>query len=214
MPISQKISSDALDKKVKEIMRFAPQGVEAVLKNESKLLVEELVDRTKPRSLGKLKQKVDRTYRRVFESDASGKTGISGAAMAELYKAQHDPHYRAKPRIAILGAALLEAIQKAKSHAGHFAAGWLGKGNPTGARRGVPAYVKARHIEGQISLHRPGDSLIVKGENKVSFMKHFPKIREAERRLLVAAMKTRAYKIGKNLELIAKGVKNYRIPKQ
>src|ERR1017187_5669102 len=135
MPINQKISSDALDKKVKELMRSTSHSVEAVLKNESKLLVEELVDRTKPRSLSKLKQKIDRTYRRVFESDTSGKTGISGAAQAELYKAQHDPHYRAKPRIAMLGAALLEAIKSAKDHCGHFAAGWLGRGNPTGARR-------------------------------------------------------------------------------
>lgn len=211
--INLAVRSDQLERKVKEIIKATGLNVEDVVRNESRLLIEELVDRTKPRSLSKLKGKINRTYRRVFIAKTRGAREIGPEALRELYKAQANGRYRAKPLLAVVRSVLTDAIRKAQTHMGFFAAGWLGRGNPLSARRGIPGYVRRQLIQGTVIEKKSINSERVTGTNTVEFMRHFPKIKAAEKRLLDAAMETRIYKIGLNLKRIMQGQAKYRIPK-
>ena len=211
--IDLKVRSEQLDAKVREILKVTPLNVEAVIKNESRLLVEELVDRTKPRSLSKLKAKVKRTYQRVFIAKATGATSMTGQAKTELYAAQHNRNYKPQLKFTLTRQVLQTAIRAAQNHAGFFAAGWLGKENPTGARRGVPGYVKKQVVQGEVKGTVTPNSAKWQGWNTVEFMRHFPNIKEAELRLLDKAMAGRIYKITQNLKRITAGGAKYRVPK-
>lgn len=208
-----KYTANELNRSIQEILRHTPTKVEQVIRNESRLLVEELVDRTKPTNLSRLKERVERTYKRVFAQSIKGAGALDSTMLKQLYRAQAQKRWRLKPRILLQKTALEDAIKKAQSHCGFFAAGWFGIGNPLGAKRGIPNYVKKQAIQGKVGIDKSGDSIHITGVNLVAFMRHFPKIREAEERLLNAAMKTRIYKIGLNLRLIQLGKKSYRIPR-
>lgn len=209
-----KVRSDELQRKIKEIALKTDLNVRDIMRNEAKLLVEELVDRTKPRSMGRLKKRIDSTYRRVFIASTKGDTSIDGSARQSLYKAQKDKRYKKVPRIGIVGPALTKAIKTAQSHCGFFAAGWLGRGNPLGAKRGVPNYVRRQDIQGKVSETGHYDNITIKGENLVQFIRHFPKIRRAEQNLLYAALGTRIYKIDLRLKRIMQGKARYTVPKK
>ena len=205
-------STEALNKKVREIIRNTKLNADDIMRNEGKLLVEELVDRTKPK-VSRLKDRIKKTYQRVFVAQVEGAANISSDMRQQLYKAQASGRFKLNPRIALVKAALQGAIKKAQDHCGFFAAGWLGKGNPMGAKTHVPAYVARQDIQGQVVIVKKGDGIKIAGHNQVVFIKHFPKIREAEKRLLEAALATRLTKATKNLKRIISGKAVYRIPK-
>jgi hypothetical protein len=205
-------SSDQLNRKVREIVKNTELNANDVMRNEGKLLVEELVDRTKPKSLAKLKKRVDATYRRVFTEQVTGAAGISAEMQQTLYKAQTSRRFKVDPRIGLLKAALQSAIKKAQDHCGFFAAGWLGVGNPLGAKRGIPAYVTKQKVQGKVEVQKKGDGVKIGGQNLVAFIRHFPLLVNAEKRLLSAAMATRITKINLNLKRIMSGKAKYRIP--
>jgi hypothetical protein len=209
------LSTDALNRKVRELIRNTELNADDVMRNEARLLVEELVKRTKPKSRSKLAARIIRDYDFAFSILPQMGERLNNPRYAQLsskYKRQTAKIRYLQQRLADKGNVLKAAIGLAQDHIGYFAAGWLGKGNPLAASRGIPAFVKKQDIEGTVIEAKKSGGVQWTGNNASSFIRHLPLILGAEYRVMAAALETRKTKIGLNLKRIMSGKAKYRIP--
>jgi hypothetical protein len=191
------------------------------LKNEARLLVEDLVKRTKPKKgeQGKLIKYV------INEGFSDSVMGASSVPMPDYYrqrsqfgsKGQLKKRQAGRPSLAgkilIQKSALAAFIKKQQSHIGRFASGWIGKGNPLKATR-VPAYIQ-RHVDAGIVLIKFQGvlSTVIKGANfSGSWAKHIPRFNHRIAKILNAALASRAWDMRKKLHYEDIATK-YKLPK-
>lgn len=200
-----KVDLRPFQKAIKDLQKNVPFDARTIVRNEARLLVEELVDRTKPK-VGKLKKRIDRTIRRGFTTNRRGLTQIP----LQIYYQVRARRFPENPTV-IEAKALRAFIKKQQSHIGWFASGWLGSGNPLGAKRGVPSYVKQHKGQGTTAINDTLFTFAITVLNKSKFMSKIPDMQRRVIQILNAALKTRVFKIQKNIrDFITKGIKRYK----
>jgi len=201
-----KIDDRRFKEAIRGLVKEVPIQAQKVVLNEARLLVEDLVDRTKP-VVGRLKKRIKGTIGRTMI--ASRLPTATGSVPMAAYRAT-----RAKkpPRRAFLVKpdAVRKLIATQNLHVGWFASGWLGSGNPLSAKKGVPGNVKRHAGQGKTILIKIPLLTRVTVRNLSRFVEHIPGLARKMTQILNAAFKSRSSKMLKNLELIRSGIKKYK----
>ena len=203
-----KLDKSGFEQTLAKLIREVPLDAGKVIMNESRLLVEDLVDRTKP-VVGKLKKRIKGTVLRAMIPSKS--PAASSTVSIPAYRAARSKQQKAP--VLVVPAAIRKLIAEQSKHIGWFAAGWLGSGNPLGAKKGVPGNVKKHPGQGKTQVIKIPFKTRVTVTNASRFIDHIPGLKRKMVQILNAAFKTRAYKMQKNLNMIRGGVKKYKVAK-
>ena len=184
---------------IKKLRDHVPNDAKDVVRNEARLLVEELVDRTKPK-LGRLKEAIKGTILSQFGPNKGKEAGLGRIPMPIYYRARRGK--ATKDKLIVQKQVLQGFIKQQQSHAGWFAAGWIGSGNPLKAKRDVPSYVKQQKGEGRTIIQVRPLNIRITVMNNSGFIYHIKNALYQNVKIMQAALKTRVFKINENLKHI------------
>jgi hypothetical protein len=192
-----KVDAARLHRRMGELLHLVGGDSRQILRTEMAHLIEDVANATtKP---PKQQKRINRDFGVAFRP---ARQGSPAPDLSELYKTLDSFGKRGR-RMPTAAKAFYVERARHQGRIGFLAAGWLGGGNPMGAR--VPAAVSRQPIKGTFSIQETGNHYILTATNNVAFARHMRGLVI----ILQKAVNKRSASITRNMNLIKSGVKRY-----
>ena len=199
-----KVDTSKFQARVTELAARVPLDTNAILKNECRLGVEWLADKTKPKPPKTKARIIKQTWR------AWGKGKNTGNQRDWQYRGKR---YRSPSDIKAAGTFIKKLIKDQVEHIGHFAAGFIGRGNPLGCKTPSVVSKQVANCEGQTLIKSGLGGVKVEVDNFTNFLNKTPKYKQSVIKLIQYMIRVRSEIIEKKLKLYKEGKDaKYRIP--
>lgn len=202
-PKEIKLDLMGFNARVKKLAALVPAEGRDAMQAEARLLVEALIKKTKAKATDeKLRRRVMVNLKRIAQMDA-------GANKAEIPRPLFYAAWRRKLRLSadrkelVARGAFKRFADEQVKHKGFMAAGFLGSGNPLGAKRGVPKFVTRHRPQGTTEIRRQGGRFTITITNLVSYAQKNPIVQ----RILAAVIEGRKKQIDGLIRRIKRGQK-------
>lgn len=198
MPDLVKVDTTEFNKALRELVLQVPLATNDIVKNEARLAVLWMAKKTSP-NVAKGKIRIEKQARSAWKK---GKR--TGRVRTFAYRGE-------ERSLDARGLAALVKLQR--SHLGHFAAGFLGKGNPLQVKAPAAVMKNLTGTEGIVKIIPRANGLTITVINKTAFIEHYARYKSKVLSLIKSMMFYRQRDIAKKIAGYKRGKGKYRLPK-
>lgn len=194
-----KIDQTKFQAMLKAMRKGVPLDGKKIVKNEARLLIADLVEKSIPKDVARAKRSIVKVIKIAYKS---GRRGVGSVPIDRLYAVRKGARGK---RVVVQREALKQFVKEQKKHIGYLAKGWLGDSNPLQAKE--KPLTKHHVAKGHTKI----TDTLLRFKIVITNLVPYAVSVKGYTYLVQKALNSRVAKMRANLALIKQGVKKYQL---